>query len=92
MAQKTLKRKDYLQKDSQQLEAQQLEFQLKEDKQQLAADLLATERKLGDAERKLSELLSEDKLSPTKIIEAREEVSAYKAGVKALQDLEKELF
>ena len=87
-----MKREQLLQKKDSQVEKEQVSFQLKEDKLQLEADLLETQRKVGQSEQKLLTLKSASRLSPSEIIAESDLLEGYKAGIKALESLKKELF
>lgn len=93
MATKTsTKRLDLLKQDNQSKEAQQLEFQVKKDKLQLEADLLETKLQLESKKQQLLQLKSAAVLSPASIINCQNELISLAAGVKALENLDRELF
>ena len=67
-------------------------FQAEQDKLQLQQDLLVTKQELSQKEQKLKQLKSAEVLVPFKIVSVISDIEALKAGVKALKELEKELF
>ena len=87
-----MKRKTLLNRTDKDRQKEDVSFQLQEDEQQLAADLLETNRQLRQAKRELVELKSAEKLSPSSVIAKQDEVAGLEAGVKALEELKKELF
>ena len=87
-----MKRAQLLQQDEQTKSLQELAAQLSLDKLQLEADLVETKSALSRSEQKVLRLKSADILSPTEIVNGMGEIEGFKAGLKALNDLKKELF
>lgn len=87
-----VKRKTLLTKSQEKLEKEQLDHQLAQDKLQLQADLLETQRQLGVKKQELVNAKSASVLEAGKVLSIQDEVKALEAGEQALIDLEKELF
>lgn len=67
-------------------------FLVKQNKIQLQADILATEKAEDKAEKELEILLSSDALDSVKILDTQDKISKCSADRKALEKLSKELF
>jgi hypothetical protein len=80
--------KDLYQESSQEQDQQEQEFQVEQGKQQLSADLLATQQALLGANRKYNAALRAKPFNPSAIIEAKNEIAALEAGIKDLKELE----
>jgi hypothetical protein len=59
---------------------------------QLMSDILATQKSISQSEQHLEKLKNVFPLNSSEIIQTQENIVSYKSGIKALRELEKELF
>lgn len=81
-----------LKQSPQELEDNQLKKQVELAKLQLSGDLLETQSKLAEVELHLENLKNSYPLRVENILKTQDEVEAYKRGLKAIEELQKELF
>ena len=87
-----MKRLERLGQSSDEKKQAQLSHQVAQDKLQLEADLLETQRQLAIKKQELEDLKSAPVLSAADIIKCSDEIEGLKAGEKAIKELKKELF
>jgi len=87
-----MKRIQLLEQTQDQKTEQQRSHQVKLDKLQAEADLLATESKVEEMTQKLVTLKSASVLSIPDVIAAKNELEGYKEGLKDIKAIIKELF
>ena len=87
-----MKRSELLNKSQEEVSAEERLDQIQRDKLQVQSDILETKSKVSSLKRKVVQLKSVAVLSPSDVIEAMTELQGFKAGLAALEALEKELF
>ena len=89
---KSLKLIDLYQQSQQDLDQQAMSHEVELGKLQLQSDILATKQALAKAEKDLVDSKLSVPFTPGNILSAMQEVEALKAGLKALEELQVELF
>ena len=89
---KPSKYQSLLQQSQEEKDQQDIQYKVEETRQQLQADLLASNRSLATNKRKLQELKSEYPLKTQDIISLEVTIEGQIEGIKRLKALEAELF
>ena len=83
---------DLIKESSEDQDQEEFRLMNEESQQNVKADILATEKEINQIKRELIKVKRAMPLEPKKVIEVRQKLLGLQNGLKALQELETELF